>query len=259
MFEEIMIRFGEALAKVAPARGAIVTSLVVGGKEVLYLDRETFADPAKNVRGGIPILFPFAGKLNDGLFQPAGTKINQHGFGRNLPWQVVEHRPELLRVVLLSAKETLSQYPYKFVAEQSVMILPHGIQVELLICNMDGRPIPVSPGWHPYFSCPADKKGKITSTVPGLDMGQFSSDKEFDFGVTAPQNGRADFRVPGLGRIALSFNPRMRHLQFWSQPGKDFVCLEPFTGPSNTINTEQRVDIPPREARTFWMRIEVLV
>jgi galactose mutarotase-like enzyme len=239
MFEEITIRFGEALAKVAPARGAIVTSLVVGGREVLYLDRETFEDPAKNVRGGIPVLFPFAGKLNDGLFQRAGTKMNQHGFGRNLPWHVIERRPELLRVVLLSGKETLSQYPYKFVAEQSVMVLPHGVQVELLICNMDSRPIPVSPGWHPYFSCPADKKEKITSTVPRVDMGQFSSDREFDFGATAPQNGRADFGIPGLRKIVLTFNPQMRHLQFWSQPGKDFVCFEPFTGPSNTINTEQ--------------------
>ena len=256
MFEEITIRFGEVLAQIAPHRGAIVTSLTVGKMEVLYLDRETFTDPAKNVRGGIPVLFPFAGKLNDGRFLPAGTKMNQHGFGRNLPWQLVEQRPELVRVALLSGRETLSQYPYKFVAEQSVMVLPHGLQLELLVCNMDAKPLPVSPGWHPYLSCPASQKEKITTSVPGLDISQFRSDKEFDFGITAPQNGRAEFRIPGLGGIHLSFNPRMRHLQFWSQPGKGFVCLEAFTGPNNTINTEQRVDIPPGEARTFWMRIE---
>jgi galactose mutarotase-like enzyme len=49
----------------------------------------------------------------------------------------------------------------------------------------------------------------------------------------------------------------MRHLQFWSQPGKDFICIEPFTGPNNTINTDQRIDIAPGRAHTFWMKIEV--
>jgi galactose mutarotase-like enzyme len=194
--------------------------------------------------------------LIDGIFQSAGTKMSQHGFGRNLSWQVVEQRPELVRVALLSGKETLPQYPYKFVAEQSVMILPYGLQLELLVCNMDTQPLALSPGWHPYFLCPADQKEKITTSVPALDISRFSSDKEFDFGVTAPQNGRADFRIPALGKIELSFNPRMRHLQFWSQPGKDFVCLEPFTGPNNTINTAQRIEVPPGEARSFWMRIE---
>ena len=257
MFEEITIRHGNVFVKIAPTRGAIVTSLIVAGRELLYLDRETFDDPSKSVRGGIPVLFPFAGRLNDGLFIAANTRMSQHGFGRNLPWKVVDERQELVRLLLLSGKETLSQYPYKFVAEQTVMILPRGLQLDLLICNMDTKPLPVSPGWHPYFSCPADQKEKITTTAPGVNVGQFSSAKEFDFGIIAPQNGRADFGVPGLGRIALSFNPRMRHLQFWSQVGKNFVCLEPFTGPNNTINTEQRVDIPPGEARTFWMRIEV--
>jgi len=258
MFEEITIRHGDVVAQIVPHRGAIVTSLAVGPRQILYLDRETFKDPAKNVRGGIPVLFPFAGKLNDGRFQPAGTTMNQHGFGRNLPWRLVEQLPELVRVALLSGNETRSQYPYKFVAEQSLMVLPHGLQLELLICNMDTQPMPVSPGWHPYFSCPANQKEKITTSVPGLDISQFSGEKEFDFGAVAPQNGRASFRIPGLGTIALSFNPRMRHLQFWSLAGKDFVCIEPFTGPNNTINTNQRIDIPPGEARTFWMRIEII-
>jgi len=258
MFEEITIQYQEVSAKVAPQRGAVVTSLIVSGGEVLYLDRETFIDPTKNVRGGIPVLFPFAGRLNDGIFQAAGTKMNQHGFGRNMSWRVVEHRPYLLRMVLLSGKETLAQYPYSFVAEQSCLIVPGGLQIELLISNMDAKPMPVSPGWHPYYSCPADQKADVTTRTPGWDATRLTNEKEFDFGLAAPQNGRAAFKIPQLGTIELSFNPRMRHLQFWSQPGKDFVCIEPFTGPNNTINTPQRLDIPAGEARTFWMRIEVL-
>ena len=49
----------------------------------------------------------------------------------------------------------------------------------------------------------------------------------------------------------------MRHLQLWSQPGRDFICLEPFYGPNNTVNTDRRHDVPPGQARDFWMRIEI--
>ena len=75
-------------AQIVPARGGIVTALAVGGRDLLFLDRATLEDPAKNVRGGIPILFPFAGKLEDERFLPAGTRMKQHGFGRNKPWAV---------------------------------------------------------------------------------------------------------------------------------------------------------------------------
>lgn len=44
----------ETSATLAPWRGALVTSFKVRGQEVLYLDQETFEDPQKNVRGGIP-------------------------------------------------------------------------------------------------------------------------------------------------------------------------------------------------------------
>jgi galactose mutarotase-like enzyme len=93
--------------------------------------------------------------------------------------------------------------------------------------------------------------------VPGLNPAQFGNEREFDFGLAAPQNGRARFEIPNLGRLELSFSPEMRHMQFWSQPGKDFICLEPFTGPNNTVNTDRRVDIAPGTAHTFFMRIEV--
>ena len=57
--------------------------------------------------------------------------------------------------------------------------------------------------------------------------------------------------------ITLDASPELRHLQFWSQPDKPFVCLEPFYGPAGTINTDQRGWVPAGQARTFWMRIRV--
>ena len=129
--------------------------------------------------------------------------------------------------------------------------------VELSITNRDTKPMPVSPGWHPYFNCPADTKPSVACDAPGFVAGSTPNDKEFDFGIVAPVQGRATVDGIPFGSLQLSFDPVMRHLQFWSQPGKDFICVEPFNGPNNTVNTDRRVDIAPGACRTFWMKIEI--
>jgi galactose mutarotase-like enzyme len=257
-FEALTVEHAGVRAELVPARGGIVTALSVGGKAVLYLDRATLDDPTRNVRGGIPILFPFAGKLADGRFVDAGTTMKQHGFGRDRAWQVLEQRAGLARLGLAADAETRAVYPYEFVAEQTVRALPAGLEVELLIHNRGDRPLPVSPGWHPYFCCPAGRKAEVSSRdLSGLTADRLGDDREFDFGLPAPATGRAAFSVPGLGRLVLEASPEMRHLQFWSQPGKDFICLEPFHGPANTVNTPARAEIPAGQARAWWMRIEL--
>lgn len=256
-YTSVALSSGDVKATIVPERGAIVTSLLVAGRDVLYLDESTLADPAKNVRGGIPVLFPYAGKLANETFLAAGTRMKQHGFGRNKPWAVRETGAGFVRVALVQDDDTRAQYPYDFEADYGVWLLPRGLQVELMVRNLGAKPLPISPGWHPYFNCPAAAKADLRGNVPGLSADKLGDDREFDFGLAPPPAGRARFTVPGLGELALSFSPAMRHMQFWSQPGKRFVCLEPFWGPNDTVNGEARLDVPPGEARELWMRIEL--
>ena len=79
----ISLRAGDAIAEVVPERGAICTRLRFGNDELLFIDQTTLEDLSKNVRGGIPVLFPYAGKLVDEVFVHAKTKMKQHGFARN--------------------------------------------------------------------------------------------------------------------------------------------------------------------------------
>src|SRR4051812_18709968 len=97
-FERVTLRANGVEAEVVPARGALLCRLAVGGREVLYLDQATLEDPTKNVRGGVPLLFPFAGRLEGDRFEPASTTMPQHGFGRSLAWKVVEQRADLVRM-----------------------------------------------------------------------------------------------------------------------------------------------------------------
>src|SRR6202044_504006 len=79
-----------SIAVVSPARGGMLTRFFAAGLEVLYLDDATFRDPTKNVRGGVPVLFPSPGKLAGDAFSCDGRtgSLKQHGFARNLPWRV---------------------------------------------------------------------------------------------------------------------------------------------------------------------------
>ncbi len=254
-FPTIRLSLGDVSVEVVPNRGALATSVNVGGRELLFLDRDSLEDSSRNVRGGIPMLFPFAGKLKDDAFLPAGTRMKQHGFGRNEAWSVLEKRDDFLSLGL-EGDGSRAAYPYPFRAEHGFRVLPRGLQIELLVLNTGDRDLPLSPGWHPYFACPAAEKAHVTGSVEGLER-RLGNDAEFDFGVPAPADGRARFQVPGLGTLRLEFSPQMRHLQLWSLPGKDFVCLEPFWGPNDTVNSDRRLTLPAGHGRDLWFRIEL--
>jgi galactose mutarotase-like enzyme len=100
-------------------------------------------------------------------------------------------------------------------------------------------------------------KSRVTGDVEGFTADKIGNEREFDFGLVPPPDGRTKFRIPELGGVKIDFSPTMRHMQFWSLPGKDFVCLEPFYGPTNTINTDRRVDVPAGLSEELWMRIEL--
>ncbi|HUR41290.1 MAG TPA: hypothetical protein VM240_08990 [Verrucomicrobiae bacterium] len=257
-FDEIVLQHGGVMARVAPARGALVTELRVAGRDVLFMDRTTLADPSKSVRGGIPLLFPFAGRLVGDRLVHAGSVMKQHGFARKLAWTVAEQGPGLLRLALGDDAATRTAWPHAFRIEHSVRLLPQGLELELLVRSFGDSPMPIAPGWHPYFACASADKPRVRPLdVPQLEPGRFTPDAEFDFGVIAPPEGRASFHVPALGVLRLSFSPEMRFLQCWGLPGQDFICLEPFTGPNNAINTPQRIDVAPGCAHALWMRIEL--
>jgi galactose mutarotase-like enzyme len=251
-----LLALADCRAEVVPERGALLTRLSVGGRDLLYLDHDTLADRDKNVRGGVPLLFPFAGKLPGDQFE--GLPVKQHGFGRNLAWNVVEEVPGLLRMALESSERTRSQWRWDFRAEHTIRLSPRGASIELVVENRSQEAMPCAPGWHPYFGCPLGQKRELGVDVAGFDRASLSEDREFDFGLPLPVRGRVTCELPFVGKFLLEASPRMRHLQLWSQPGKPFVCIEPFWGPTGVIQTPERDLIPPGRAHDYYMRIELV-
>lgn len=111
-------------ASICPERGGILISFVSHGKELLYLDEDTFGDPSKNVRGGNPILFPICGQLPNSTYtwNDKVYHMKNHGVARIFPWKVEAFQGEAsadgsgayLTISLESSAETLASFPFAF-------------------------------------------------------------------------------------------------------------------------------------------------
>jgi galactose mutarotase-like enzyme len=83
---------GRSSLKVVPERGGIITELKLLERDILSLNKATLVNIEENVRGGIPILFPISGQLQNGEYEFDGQvyQMRNHGVARNYPWEVLE-------------------------------------------------------------------------------------------------------------------------------------------------------------------------
>lgn len=256
---------------VIPERGGIVTEWRVQGRDLFYLDRERLTDPKLSVRGGNPILFPICGNLPDDRYEVEGQSYTlvQHGFGRNLPWTVVGQStdPLSLSVQLVSTEETRSVYPFDFVVTYTYVVEAGSLEVQQRYENTGDRPLPFSAGFHPYFAVTdCDKLGlgydfpvkewqsKETGEIlpfEGLDFNQDEIDMAFP-GVTGSVATVVD---PSRSlTLSVEYGLPFKTLVFWTVKGKDFYCLEPWSGPRNAMNTgTDLLVVAPGEVLETWV------
>jgi len=72
-------------------------------------------------------------------------------------------------------------------------------------------------------------------------------------------HGRADAalsRADGSRLVHIECSPEYRHWVLWTLPGKDFVCLEPWTTPANALTAgEGLLELAPGESRELHVAI----
>jgi D-hexose-6-phosphate mutarotase len=228
---------GSTHVEVAPSRGGLVTSYVVEGVPVLFMDEATLLDPSKSVRGGVPLLFPIAGR------PPAKSPLAQHGFARRMPWEVTaaiaDDATARLECRLSASSATLAVWPFPFEARLAVSLFDTKLMLEFAFENRGDEAMPLHFGLHPYF-CVGDKAqvrvegtiGTAFDNVAGEDRDLTAVD--FDGGEVDlhfspfPRGGTTLHRGDGR-RVGLSWTEQFSTLVVWTLPGKPFVCVEPWT------------------------------
>src|SRR6266516_7409854 len=89
---------------------SLVSHFQVGPWQVLYRPIET----GNIERWGLPLMIPNFSRLKNGMFKEKGTILPIHGFGRSLPWTVIEQDSSRISIQLISNAETRRNYPYDF-------------------------------------------------------------------------------------------------------------------------------------------------
>jgi len=265
--ETVGLSHGAARASLAPARGGMLTRFSVGGEDVLFLDEATLADPNKNVRGGVPILFPIGGPLAPDKLPGATASLAQHGFARNLPWRVASSGGDRAVLALEASDATRAAFPHDFALAYEYTLGDAALRIDMRFENRGAAPMAIQPGLHPYFAV-ADKKAARVEThatkawdnvarahMPfrGVDLSGGEVDMHLlDHG----QNGTRLVR-PGARDVLLRWSADHHVLVLWTLPGRPFVCVEPWSAPANALNQGGGIVVAPGAAHVSFVELAV--
>jgi len=133
--------------------GACVTSYVKGGVDVLAVRPDAKLDGSKPISGGIPHCFP--------QFGPGA--IQQHGFARNVDWDIVETTDTTAVFSLTETEYTTAMWPYKFQVLYTVTLADDALKTEFCVTNTGDKMFDFTAALHTYWSCTDIGKIKISS------------------------------------------------------------------------------------------------
>ncbi|QEY32450.1 galactose mutarotase [Synechococcus sp. RSCCF101] len=262
--------------RLVPERGGLLSEWRCGGREILYFDRERFADPAKSVRGGMPILFPICGNLpGDRLPLPQGEfHLPQHGFARDQPWSLESAADGSgVRMVLEHNSATLQHYPFRFRLQLDLTLEPGGLAIAVSVAHLapgepGSGPMPYSLGLHPYFrvSDPATAllEGLPPRCFDHLQMAETDTAAQLQrlgagVDLLAPSPGAVHLSDPAADlTVTMQTRTPLDQAVIWSEPPRPMVCLEAWTAPRQAlISGERRLELAPGEAHSLHCRYTV--
>ncbi len=197
-----------ATAKILPARGfncysyqAILDGAPV---EALWAADDFASGQGKASHSGIPILFPFPGRLRgtgftfQGRTFPLASGDGQgnaiHGFVIDRTWRVVDQtETRVVGEFQASVDEpgVLEHWPSDFRIAVVYELIGHALICDVRIDNTGAAPLPFGFGTHPYFRIPLETGGRADEcrvTVPATEYWEL--EKLLPTGRKLPATGR---------------------------------------------------------------------
>lgn len=274
---------GAAQATLVPEFGGLVSSLRMTGpdgpRELLY-QHDFFADrKTKDLRGGIPFLFPICGRLErDGeaekyLVDEKVFRLPIHGVAPNLRWTALAGtRANELVMELYDGDAARARFPFNFHVTLKYRLEHAELTCRMTVKNESSRPMPYYAGFHPYFLTPLPGEGKEDVMVEVAAARRLTYNKQLTrvVGEADPPSmplplnhaevnemllrlgAEKEIRIRYPDGLALRLSVEGRedpdlfpYVQFYTMPDKPFFCAEPWMGYPNMMNE------PPGKVHTL--------
>ena len=280
------LRAGDYEAVFLPELGMLGASLRHRGAELLSLHGGRGAFRAGHTTG-LPLLAPWANRLSRKRFRVGRVGVDLrrtrvHVDANGLPihgtmvgpivWEVVRSTPD--RLVARHRYESAA-FPFPHELEVDVRLGEDGLRLETSLRPTGRRRVPVSFGWHPYFTLPGPRRAWLLRLPPrrhlelderGIPTGRSTREpaEERPLGIRTFDDLYALGRERRLGlagaerRLEIRFGPGYPFAQVYAPPGKRFVALEPMTAPTDALvaGTASLVGPGDRFAAAFTVRAE---
>ena len=270
--------------------------------EILNAEPDFEAGDKKGTRSGIPWLFPFPNRIQAGTYTwdgrsyalPAtdghGNAI--HGFVMNRPWRVtyVDSTTCVAEFQLsVDNAEAIALWPADFKIEVRYTVGRRSLRADILIVNVDTKPLPWGLGTHPYFNLPLSPSGQPADCAVQVPAGEAWELHDFiptgrrivveertdlrngvSLGARKLDDVLTNLEVNNARTVTTIVDKRagiavhqiadavFRECVVFTPPNRSCLCLEPYTCTTNAINLQQRgVDAglrilsPGSEFRTF--------
>lgn len=208
-----------------------------------------------------PVLFPIVGKLKDDFFIHEGKRyeLPQHGFARDMEFELLEKSETVLKFQLASNNQTKNKFPFDFVFQIKYTLEENTLYTEYTIANPSKEPILASVGAHPGFNCPLlpnesfenyylefgkdnfsitklnnGLRTDATTTLELKDKKLFLTKELFDNDALVFESSQ----INGVSLCSSKSNHKITlqcknwpYFGIWTKKGNtQFVCLEPWYG-----------------------------
>lgn len=238
-----------------------------------------------------PWLFPFCGRVKDGVYTYEGTEypMTIHGFLASSPMTATYHDSDRLTLTLTDSPETRKIYPFGFCLTITYRLTEDALNMEFTV-KAGERALPFSFGGHPGFNLPISPDGFVGSALQFASNMPLTRLEITDVGLLGehtesyPLSGNTlplspdpagdcgiFFRIPKEQRsltlesdalpcdISMDFGD-FPVLGLWHAEGSPYLCIEPWQGlpaidgiPTELITKPETILLPPHEAKQFTL------
>jgi len=242
--------------------GAELKSFKLKDEEYLYQGDTPFWHRSS------PVLFPNVGKFknNNYTYENKNYTLPIHGLARHNEFKIIEQTKSSLSFQLTHDKESLKHYPFHFELTLTYILSDENLQITYNVTSDED--IYFSLGAHPafllkdsinnsYFNF--DKDEQKDAIGLNLEYGCICDTKDFSLNSNKLKLEKNIFEKDAL--IFKNMNSKnvslnninnkksvnvnfdgFEYLAFWAPVGAPFVCIEPWCGIADDVNTNHKLE-----------------